>query len=305
MGADGRRFEAMGSTALVIVVDGDAGALDRAERRIAVLEARWSRFLDDSEIAELNRLPGVPVVLSDDTYLLVRRAVDGWRATAGRFDPTVLAAVEALGYDRTFADVVREDARRLPAAERAPGCAHMVLDDVVRSVTLPRGVRFDPGGIGKGLAADLVVDELLDDGAAGALVSIGGDLRVRGVAPGGTPWSIAVEDPEDPAVHLATFEVADAGIATTTSARRWWTRDGHAVHHVIDPALGLPADGPRAVTVAAPDAATAEVLAKSAMVAGAAATGVLRDAGVAGVVVRDGEVETVEPACDPAREQAA
>ena len=61
-------------------------------------------------------------------------------------------------------------------------------------MTLPPGVGFDPGGIGKGLAADLVVDLLLDGGAAGACVDLGGDGRMAGEPPTGG-WRVGIGNP--------------------------------------------------------------------------------------------------------------
>src|SRR5947208_3323900 len=81
------RFRAMGSDVHVVVV-GDHRLLDMARTRIDDLEQRWSRFIPGSEIDRLNAKRGTPVDVSDETFLLVRRALEGWRATGGRFDPT-------------------------------------------------------------------------------------------------------------------------------------------------------------------------------------------------------------------------
>ena len=66
----------------------------------------------------------------------------------------------------------------LDRAADAPGCDGIIVDRTASSVTLPRDVEIDPGGLGKGLAADLVTAELLAAGARGVLVNLGGDLRV-------------------------------------------------------------------------------------------------------------------------------
>jgi len=195
------RFRAMGTDVEVLVlVDADAAVdVDVAAKRagelaagaVERLEARWSRFRPESELTRVNTAGGAPVVVSSDTFALVARAVDAWRSTGGRYDPSVLAALEAAGYDRSFDALVREadadadaDADAAPVA--APGCAGVVLDPQVRSVRLPAGVTIDLGGIGKGYAADLVSDELLAEPGArwrGVVVNLGGDLRARGAAP--------------------------------------------------------------------------------------------------------------------------
>ena len=80
----------MGTDAQVIVVGRPAHLLQLARDRIADLERRWSRFVDGSEISTLNRSAGAPVVVSPETVELVRRAIDAWRHSGGRFEPTVL-----------------------------------------------------------------------------------------------------------------------------------------------------------------------------------------------------------------------
>jgi thiamine biosynthesis lipoprotein len=259
----------MGTDVHVIVADGDARHLvDIARRRIEALERRWSRFLPESELSRLNAAGGRPRVVSADTFELVRRGVAGWRATKGRFDPTVLQAVVASGYDRDFDDLRGAIATAHPARP-APGCGDIGLARTANVVRLPEGIGFDPGGIGKGYAADLVKVDLLERGATGACVNIGGDLRLGGLAPGGEAWSVAVEDPRDDSI-ATVVHIATGAIATSTSCKRaWQTGDGRR-HHLIDPDTGLPADhGLISVTVVAGAAWRAEVLAKAAFVAGA------------------------------------
>jgi len=125
-------------------------AADALEAR----EAKWSRFRPTSELCRLNDAAGAPVVVSPDTFALIGRAVDAWRDTGGRYDPTVLAALEAAGYDRDFDDVTRTGATVSGAHPPVPGCAGVELDRLVSAVRLPRGVALDLGGIGKGEAAD-------------------------------------------------------------------------------------------------------------------------------------------------------
>ncbi len=283
------RFRAMGTDAHVIAVGGSTQLLERARARIDDLEARWSRFLPDSELSRLNDAAGRPVIVACVTFELISRAVDGWRLTGGRFDPTVLPALVAAGYDRSFETVERDAPASAAPSTPAPGCAELSLDTIVRSVTLPPGVALDLGGIGKGFAADLVSAELLQDGATGVCVNIGGDLRVRGTPPD-RAWIVEVEaepgtTPEGAPLCVA---LADGAVATTSSRRRAWRRAGRRQHHVIDPRTGRPVDIPAtSVTVVAADAWQAEVLAKAAFVAGtrSEAEQLLEPIGATGVLV--------------------
>jgi thiamine biosynthesis lipoprotein len=283
----------MGTAARVLVLGGDPDLPARAWRRLAELEARWSRFLPTSELCRLNAADGAPVVVSHDTYYVVSRAIGSWHATGGWFDPTVHDALEAAGYDRDF-DSITDRGGVSPAPQAAPGCGGIELLPLLPAVQLPAGVRLDLGGIGKGTAADLVVDELLAAGAEGACVDLGGDVRVGGVGPeDGGAWRVDV----DPALAPdRSFRLAAGAVATSTRIRRAWTRAGVAQHHLIDPRAGAPArSGLRSVTVVAAEAATAEVLAKAAFVAGpAVGRPLLEEQGVTGLLVADdGAVEAL------------
>ncbi len=265
------RAQAMGSEVVVHVVGADPGLLTDALHHIDRLEAAWSRFRPDSELMRLNARAGERVAVSAETYRLVALAVAGWHQTDGAFDPTVHDALVALGYDRSFEllATVHEPAGRRTVAVPAPGCDRIELDPVGRTVRLPRGVAIDPGGLGKGLAADLVVDALLTAGARGAMVSIGGDLRGAGDAPDGPSWAIDVADPFDADATLVTLFLAAGGVATSSRLRRAWTRGTEPTHHLLDPRTARPAaTGLAAVTAVAANAATAEVAAKAAFVGG-------------------------------------
>ncbi|MBK9180688.1 MAG: FAD:protein FMN transferase [Acidimicrobiales bacterium] len=301
-GAAERRFRAMGTDALLVGVAAPGGPdaddlLARAEVRIQLLDARWSRFRPASELSRLNAAAGAPVLLPRDTYELVHLAIEAWRVTGGRFDPTVLRALEAAGYDRSHEAVVGRDlaAPSTPSpAAPTPGCAGIELDPELGAVTLPAGVALDLGGIGKGRTADLVVAELVAAGLAGALVDLGGDVSVAGTPPAGaSSWVIGVPHPLDPAVEIGRLGLAAGGVVTSTRLKRAWHVDGRPAHHLIEPSTGRPADsGLASVTVLAATAAWAEVLAKAVFLAGPVdGAEALAGAGATGLAVTDdGEV---------------
>lgn len=260
------RFDAMGSWAHVVVEgDGADRLAARAQARIEELEGRWSRFRPDSEVSRLNAAGGRPVLVSADTVTLLERAFAGRRATGGRFDPTLLGPLVDAGYDRSF---------------------ELVAGGTVGVAATPAGAGFDPGGIGKGLAADLVVEELLAAGAEGACVNLGGDLRAQGAG----PWVVDVADPFDGTrPPLLSLALDAGGVATSSRVRRAWLQGGVPRHHLIDPTTGRCADrGVASVTVITGEAWRAEVLAKAALLAGVAgAIALLGEFAAVGVVVDD------------------
>ncbi|MCP5029556.1 MAG: FAD:protein FMN transferase [Actinomycetia bacterium] len=291
----------MGSDCRIVVFGSDASKLvDAAVQRVAELERRWSRFLPDSEISQLNRAAGSPMMVSPETYLLVERAVFASAGTRGWFDPTMLSDLRQAGYDRSH-ELLAPAAK--PGVGSGPGSAPcsprpgpaadaIRLDPELWSITLPAGVEFDPGGIGKGLAADLVTDLLLEADATRTLVDLGGDIRVTDMY--GEPWAIEVDDPFDPGHSTLTLALANGGVATSSRLRRRWTTPSGATrHHLLDPQTRLPSTTELvAVTAAAGEAWWAEVLAKSALLAGPSEGGrlVSSNQGAAGLFTEAGQL---------------
>ncbi len=139
----------------------------------------------------------------------------------------------------------------------------VVVHPVASTISVPEGVALDLGGIGKGTAADLTVAALLDAGALGAMVNIGGDLRADGICPP-EGWHIVIDHPGCP--DRRELHIAAGGVCTSsTTKRRWMTPTGER-HHILDAATGLSTDsGISSVTVLGAAAAQCEVLATTAI----------------------------------------
>lgn len=257
----GIEVPAMGTHAHVLLLGDGMPPLDDVVARIDSLEAAWSRFRPESEVSRLNAGGGRPTLVSHPTAMLLERSVWAWRRTGGLFDPTVLPAVRAAGYDRSFADL--PETSTLGAVAPAPGGDGIEVDTTLDLVRLPDGVQVDPGGLGKGLAADLVATAAVDLGAAGAMVSIGGDLRVAGTPPA-QGWEVELDHH---VVAPARVNVLDGAVATSTTLRRRWRTTGGEAHHVIDPRTGRPSTGELvACSVVAAEAWWAEAVATALLV---------------------------------------
>ena len=238
---------------------------DRAVERLDELEERWSRFLPDSDIDRLSGGDGRAVAVSSDTIELVDHMVRAWEVTQGDFDPALLGTICELGYDTSRHDPSRRSATAT-GADPTAGLVDVVIDRVHSTVTVPRGLGLDPGGIGKGLAADIVAREAMERGATGILVDVGGDLRVMGRPDTSEFWTIDLRDPTDSQV-IGQIRLRDGGVATSTSRLRTWERSGEHHHHLLDPRTRRSStNGVMGCTVVAGTAAWAEVFTKVAFV---------------------------------------
>lgn len=294
------RFTAMGSDCAFTITGPDrstaAALATRAQAVVDHLESLWSRFRPDSELMRLNARAGSASGVGPDTYALIASAIGAWRLTGGLFDPTMLDALVAAGYDRSFdalGDAHRDGSVDGPSPtvrQNSLGPDAILLDEERAFVTLPEHVHLDLGGIAKGAAADTVAGVLERAGAIGACVDLGGDIAVFGSRCDGQPWVIGVDDPAHRGADLALLRLDRGAVATSSRSRRRWVRAGQDAHHLIDPRTGRPATSDLlSVTVVASTTMWAEVYAKSALIAGSIEGELLvRSAGLAALFVGDG-----------------
>ncbi|MGA7913376.1 MAG: FAD:protein FMN transferase [Candidatus Dormiibacterota bacterium] len=268
--ADGR---ALGGSMRVVVTRPESLATARAaaDKVVAEIDAAASRFRDDSELSRLNATPERDVVVGPLLAKAIAAALRGASLTGGAVDPTVGSAVRLAGYDGDFANIPSDGPSIRLVARRIPGWEAIRFSAALRTVRIPKGVEIDLGATAKALASDLAAEAASRAiGGAGALVSLGGDIAVAGEPPAGG-WSIQVS--EDSAAPIRegeeTVSITSGGLATSSITVRRWTRGGAALHHIIDPATGLPAESRwRTATVAAATCVDANIASTAAIVKG-------------------------------------
>jgi thiamine biosynthesis lipoprotein len=248
-----------------------AKRLEQVPNWFAVWEQRLSRFRPDSELSQINRSAGQCVRISSVMQDVLHSAIRGSRISDGMVTPTVLEALEAAGYDRSFEelrDQELEEAGHLRAwATDATALPVLELKIKSQTVRMASRIRLDLGGIAKGWAADRAAHHLRRLGPA--LVNAGGDIAVTGPMADGGPWPIGVIDPFDPEKDTEILLVYQGGVATSGRDYRRWMRDKLWQHHIIDPRSGLPAQTDvLTATVLAPCAQAAEIAAKVVLIAG-------------------------------------
>lgn len=301
-------FDSMGSQVRLLIgmAEGEAAAAaeiaDRERRFVADLEAALSRFRPESELCALNADPRPTVPASELMRAMVKAGIAAARRSEGLVDPTLLAEIEAAGYvgsregpGAPLDTALAAAPQRRPARPGANAAWRQVeVDDEAGTISRPPGVRIDSGGIGKGLAADLVAARLR--GCPRFVVDCGGDVRIGGPAALVDPYDVFVEHPLTGG-HACVLRLGHGGIATSgLNVRIWQGEDGRFRHHLLDPSTGEPAwTGLIGATALGDTAVEAETLAKAALLAGpAGGRAVLAELG--GLLVHDdGRVETVGP----------
>jgi thiamine biosynthesis lipoprotein ApbE len=283
-----------------------AQAREMLSRDLAELDVACSRFRPDSEVTKIGRAPGdaAGIVSLTVSPLLAEAIAVALRAAAltdGDIDPTVGAAIAALGYDRDFGQLPAGGPAVRLTALYVPGWRSIALDLPTRRLTLPAGVQLDLGATVKGWAADQAAARIAKELHCGALVSLGGDTSVAGEPPQGG-WRIRVQDvtglPGSPPPGEGTstvIAIRDGGLATSSTVARRWRRGGDVLHHILDPRTALPAAPVwRTASVAAASCADANTAATAAIIRGRHAPGWLASLGLPSrLVAIDGSIQTV------------
>ena len=276
-------WRALGTLVHLVVTDPDA--LAEAQRLLtddlAEVDAACSRFRADSEVCALRggRTAKLSPLLAEAVEVALRAA----RLTEGDVDPTVGAAMSAIGYDRDFERIQPNGPALALTVRTVPGWREVHLDG--QSLTMPAGVQLDLGATAKAWAADRSAARIASRLGCGVLVSLGGDIAVAGPAPDGG-WRIRVQDvtgaPTDPpAGPYALIAIRDGGLATSSTAARRWQRGSDVLHHILDPRTALPAEPVwRTVSVAAGSCADANAASTAAVIRGRRALGWLTRLGL-------------------------
>jgi thiamine biosynthesis lipoprotein ApbE len=291
------RSTALGTSMHVVVTDPDSlGAATKAVTAVvAAIDMACSRFRDDSELSRLMAGEGrheaiVSPLLAEALATALRAA----ELTNGAVDPTVGAAVRAAGYDIDFDALPAAGAPLQLSVSPIPGWRHIHLFPSTRRVEVDSGVEVDLGATAKALAADLAARAAVETmRSGGVLVSLGGDVSVAGEPPE-DGWNIQIAEDSRAAITPdgETISIRAGGVATSSTTVRRWRRGSVELHHIIDPATGLPTDGPwRTVSVIAGTCVDANIAATAAIVRGAAAAAWLAESGLpARLVDRTGRI---------------
>jgi FAD:protein FMN transferase len=273
-------FPAFGGRAAVAVTDpADLSIVEDVVRQtVAEFDLACSRFRSDSELSVVNAAAGSAVRVSALMLEAVSAALRAAAVTEGDVDPTVGAALIALGYDRDFDELPElvdiDPSRRRVSVTVTEGWRGVQVDPRRQTVRLPRGVSLDLGATAKGLAADRAASRASEGCGRGVLVSFGGDIAVCGDPPAGG-WLVRVTDDHQAGVDAPgqSINLISGGLATSSlSVRRWRTTVGEA-NHLIAPSSGKSVTGPwRTVSVTAASCLDANIGSTAAMVRGATAS---------------------------------
>lgn len=218
-----------------------AQAMQQVNVALAEYENRLSMFKLHSDIVAINASAGGPgVEVAPETADLLRQAVLLSAQSKGAFAITIAPLTKAWG--------ITGGNPHVPQQSEIEVLLPLVDDEAVQIdgnvVTLPeKGMAIDLGGIAKGAACAVAAEIYTDNKVESALLSIGGNIYVKGTKPDGSQYRIGFRDPTGPdGSYIASFCMEDSVIAVSGGYERFFEQDGKTYIHIINPQTGWPAE---------------------------------------------------------------
>ncbi len=239
-----RTFFAMDTVMSVRLYQGGGeSTLGQAEARVRELEALWSVTEEDSEIYALNHDGAAE--LAPETADLLRTALGMCERTNGALDISIYPVLRTWGF--TTGEYAVPDEDTLTALLSRVDYTQVRQDGTWAS--LPEGMEIDLGSVAKGCTGWWLAYLLKEEGVTSALLDLGGNIQAIGAKPDGSPWRVAIRDPEGDG-NIGVVEVADQAVITSGGYERYFEEDGVRYWHILDPQTGRPArSGLASVTV--------------------------------------------------------
>lgn len=216
-------------------------AMQEVNLALADYQDRFSLFVENSDISRVNASAGgAGVQVAPETAALLRQSLALSAQSEGAFAVSIAPLTLAWG-------VTSNTPRVVPQSE-IDTLLPLVDDSKVKVegdvVTLDKaGMGLDLGGIAKGAACSVVQDIYEKDGVESALLSIGGNIYVKGTKPDGSQYRIGFRDPtHDEASYIASFYMQDQVMAVSGGYERFFEQDGKTYIHIMDPRTGCPAE---------------------------------------------------------------
>ena len=239
-------------------------------RQLFQFERQFSRFLPGSELSLFNRNAGTKQLISSEFRAILLAARGLGLETGGLFNPFILPALQAAGYDHSLVKGHETDIQDDHSRKSVVSVDHLEIgDDWAR---IPYGTALDLGGCGKGYLADQLA-ATVEPSVDGYWFSLGGDIVVGGTNDDGRGWEIAIQKAgQDDRADIGTLRLSASGrhaVASSGTGARHGIKAGRAWHHLIDPrTLATAITDVQLATVADSSALRADVLASCAVIVG-------------------------------------
>lgn len=258
MGIASQSAQVLGTTVEIKLTEEHSGFFPFCFDELRRIEARFSRFLPNSDLSRMNSSLGVWQEIPEEIFLLAKCAEEFHSKTEGHFDVGLKVVLDSLGYDKDYSFVQKEMPVFPPMNMPA-----FLLDEKNLRIRLNRPIEF--GGMGKGYALDRVSGLLLKHGVSHYCINAGGDIYAKR-GQGEEKWQILLEHPDNPEYAIGQIALDGKSIAGSSPNRRKW--GGGKLHHLLNAKTLLPATGTKAIFTLAETGIEADAYATAIFTAG-------------------------------------
>ncbi|WP_457609969.1 FAD:protein FMN transferase [Lutibacter sp.] len=267
-----RTLKLMGSRFDISVVANNAVEgntyINLAVDEISRIEKLISSWDSNSQTSIINKNAGIkPTKVSPELFELIKRSLALSTLTDGAFDISYASMDNIWKFDGSLKTMPSE--KDIKASVSKVGYQNIILDKENLTVFLKRkGMRIGFGAIGKGYAADKAKQLLISKGVVAGIINASGDMNTWGKQPNGDYWKVAITNPLNKNNAFALLPIKNGAVVTSGNYEKYVIFNGKRYTHIIDPRTGYPSTGITSVTVFAPKAELADVLATSVFVMG-------------------------------------
>lgn len=245
-------------------------ASQNAFARVKELNKILSDYDPESELNKLCRLsgPGKPIKVSRPLLDTLKKSQSLSKETNGAFDVTISPVVRLWRRARRRKKL--PDSQSLQSARSMVGYKLVRISDQNQTVELMKdNMRLDLGGIAKGYAADIALEELKKNGVNRAMIDASGDIVLGDPPPNTCGWKIGISSGDEQKGKIDRYLLLhNMAVATSGDALQHVVLNGKRYSHIVDPRTGVGLTDQSRVTVIAPDGMTADSLASAISVLG-------------------------------------
>ncbi|UKT64824.1 FAD:protein FMN transferase [Pedobacter mucosus] len=190
---------------------------------------------------------------------VLKKSFEIYYDSKGIFDITVAPLVQAWGFGPK-ANNKEPSKTEIKSILKNVGISNLKLADGILSKTKP-AIQIDLNGIAQGYSVDLIADYLIKKGIKSFVAELGGEIRIAGPKPDGTPMKIGIEGPDQDGTpiirHVASLNTG--AITTSGNYRKFHQSGKKKISHLINAKTGYPLENEMiSVTVYAENAITAD-----------------------------------------------
>jgi thiamine biosynthesis lipoprotein len=222
----------------------EANLFDLIKKRIDLFDIAYSRFRDDSLVAEISRKAG-DYVLPEDAKPMMDLYFDLYKKTDGLVTPLIGNLISDAGYDAKYSLKQKKELEKAPAWED-------VIEYNHPNLKVKKPVLLDFGAAGKGYLVDLVSNLIEENGYDEYCVDAGGDIFYKNKE----VLKVGLENPDNTKQVIGVCELKDESICGSAGNRRAWGN----FTHIINPKTMTSPKEIKAVWVVAKTALLADAL---------------------------------------------